>query len=87
MRAPAFLEPLRSIAGWRGRAVTATIEETAEESNVTVVPLAERTRDFFLDHPDEAYSSDNFHPGPAGYERWANAFFPEVLDAIDSLPR
>ena len=87
MRAPAFLEPLRSVVGWRGRAVTAAIEDTAEESGATVVPLAERTRDFFLDHPDEAYSSDLFHPGPPGYERWVEALLPEANEAIDSLSR
>ena len=83
MRAPAFPEPLRSIVGWRGRAVTAVTEEAARAEGAIVVPLAERTRSFFADHPDEAYSSDLFHPGPGGYERWADAIFPELRRALE----
>lgn len=86
MRAPAFYEPLRSVVGWRGRAVTAAIEEAARARGATVVPLAERTRDFFREHPDRAYSSDEFHPGPEGYDVWVDALFPEVAEAVESVP-
>lgn len=85
MRAPAFFEPLRSIVGWRGRAVTGAIEESAIEAGATVVPLADRTRAFFLSSPDEAYGTDLFHPGPAGYERWVQALFPEVAEALHAM--
>lgn len=85
MRAPAFFEPLRSIVGWRGRAVTDAIEESATAAGAVVVPLADRTRAFFISNPDEAYASDRFHPGPAGYERWAQALFPEVAEALHSV--
>lgn len=84
MRAPAFLEPLRSIVGWRGRAVTNATEEVARSEGAIVVPLAERTRDFFADHPDRAYSDDLFHPGPGGYLRWAEAIYPELRAALES---
>ncbi len=85
MRAPAFYEPLRSMVGWRGRAVTDAIEESAAAAGATVIPLADKTRAFFISNPDEAYSSDRFHPGPAGYERWAQALFPEVAEALHSV--
>lgn len=82
MRAPAFAEPLRSIVGWRGRVVADATEEAAQANGALVVPLAERTRSFFARHPDRAYSSDDFHPGPAGYERWAAAMYPELHAAL-----
>ncbi len=82
MRAPAFAEPLRSIVGWRGRAVTEATEEAARAEGADVVPLADRTRSFFADHPETAYSPDDFHPGPAGYARWAAAIYPELRAAL-----
>lgn len=83
MRAAAFHEPLRSIAGWRGRAVTEAIEEVAESHDVPVVPLAIKTGPFFARDPGRAYSDDLFHPGAAGYEAWADAIFPVLNDAIE----
>jgi len=82
MRAEAFWEPLRSITGWRGRRVTDVIEEEARSRGVPVVPLAERTGRFFGTDPDEHYSSDLFHPGPSGYERWADAIYPVLERAL-----
>ncbi|MBW3595177.1 MAG: SGNH/GDSL hydrolase family protein [Actinobacteria bacterium] len=83
MRADAWLEPLRSIVGWRGRQVADRIEEVAEERDIPVVPLAEQTGPFFAAHPEEAYASDLFHPGPGGYRAWADAIFPVLIDALE----
>lgn len=80
MRATAFLEPLRSIVGWRGARVAETIEEVARDAGVPAVPLAERTAPYFVADPEEHYSPDDFHPGAAGYARWAGAILP-VLEA------
>ena len=86
MRAPAFAEPLRSIVGWRGRAVTDEIERAARREGAVVVPLADRTRGFFRDQPESHYSADLFHPSATGYARWADAFYPEVRAVLlDSL--
>lgn len=82
MRAPAWAEPLRSIAGWRGRAVTDATEEAARAEGATIVPLAKRTRDYFMTEPEAAYSDDLFHPGPGGYARWAEAIYPELQVAL-----
>jgi lysophospholipase L1-like esterase len=81
MRAPALLEPLRSLCGWRGRQVAAAIEAVARDQGVAVVPLAADTGRDFHDDPARYYSSDGFHPGPAGYVRWADAIDP-VLERV-----
>lgn len=83
MRAAAFLEPLRSIVGWRGRSVAAAIEEVARSKGVAVVPLAEKTAPFFVEDPDRYYSSDDFHPSAAGYARWADAIYPVLESALE----
>jgi acyl-CoA thioesterase I len=82
MRAAAFYEPLRSLAGWRGRSVADVIEDVARAERVGVVELAEETGPFFASDPDAHNSSDEFHPGPLGYQRWADAIYPELERAL-----
>jgi lysophospholipase L1-like esterase len=82
MRALAFLEPLRSLAGWRGRVVSRVIRDVAGDLGLPYVPLAERTGHFFTEDPDRHFSVDLFHPGPGGYRRWADAIYPELAGAL-----
>jgi lysophospholipase L1-like esterase len=82
MRAAAFLEPLRSIVGWRGRRVAETIEDVARSYGIPAVPLAEQTGKYFAMDPEKYYSPDDFHPSGAGYELWARAIYPALEDAL-----
>lgn len=82
MRSPIFYEPLRTIVGWRGRAVAARVAGVAQDAGVPVVPLAERTRDFFAADPDKHYSEDEFHPSAGGYARWADAIYPYLEEVL-----
>ena len=83
MRADAWLEPLRSLAGWRGRQVADAIEAAAEERGIPVVQLAEKAAPYFASNPEDAYASDMFHPGPRGYRAWADAIFPVLVEALE----
>ncbi len=82
MRARAFLEPLRTFMGWRGRRVSRAIRQVVQERKLTFVPLAERTARFFGEDPDSTFSEDLFHPGPEGYARWADAIYPGLEEAL-----
>jgi lysophospholipase L1-like esterase len=82
MRAKAWYEPLRSLAGWRGRQIDAAMEAVARSKGVTVVPLAKEAGPYFGAHPDTAYASDDFHPGPAGYHAWARVILPVLERAL-----
>ena len=82
MRVAAFLEPLRSVVSWRGRAVDGAIRSAASDAHAPYIPLADRTGHFFAEDPERYYSKDLFHPGPAGYARWAEAMVPELLRAL-----
>lgn len=83
MRAPAFLEPLRSIAGWRGRIVADAIESAAAQKDVPTVELAEVTGPLFAEDPERYHSEDDFHPSAAGYALWADAIYPVLEDALE----
>jgi lysophospholipase L1-like esterase len=87
MRAHAFLEPLRTVAGWRGRTTSEAILEVTAREGVTFVPLRERTGHYFATDPEGHFSSDLFHPGPGGYERWADAIYPALAQVLAPAPR
>lgn len=82
MRAHAWLEPLRSIVGWRGRQVAARIEGVAARHGLLTVPLAKLAGPYFATHPENAYAADDFHPGPGGYAAWADAIYPVLVRAL-----
>jgi lysophospholipase L1-like esterase len=83
MRAHAWLEPLRSLVGWRGRQIAEAIEGAARERDLHIVPLAALAGPYFASNPEDAYASDNFHPGPGGYRAWADAIYPVLLEALE----
>ncbi|MEX2587536.1 MAG: SGNH/GDSL hydrolase family protein [Actinomycetota bacterium] len=78
---PIFLEPLRTLTGWRGDMVRRAIEAEAKERDLPFVDLAAGTRRAFETEPEKHYSSDWFHPGAAGYKLWAEVMYPTVLKA------
>lgn len=80
MRATAWHQPLRWLAGIRGEQVAATVERVGHDQGVGVVELADQTGHFFEADPEPHFSSDDFHPSSLGYKRWADAIYP-VLEA------
>lgn len=84
MRAAAFHEPLRTLAGWRGRQVEDAIASVGRAAGVAVVPLAEETGPKFGARPELYNSADDFHPSAAGYRLWADAIYPELERAVSA---
>lgn len=83
MRAPAFLQPLRWLSGWRGRQVADAVEEAGDAAGVAVVELARETGHLFASDPDRYHSADDFHPSADGYELWAGAIYPVLKRALE----
>ena len=80
MRATAWHQPLRWLAGIRGDQVADTIESVGRAQGVGVVELADETGPHFEADPEPHFSDDDFHPSSLGYRRWADAIYP-VLEA------
>ncbi len=83
MRATAWHQPLRWLAGIRGEQVASVIEQVGHSHGVGVVELADETGPFFEAEPGLHFSSDEFHPSALGYKRWADAIYPVLQDALD----
>lgn len=83
MRATAWHQPLRWLAGLRGEQVADTIERVGHEQGVGVVELADETGHYFEADPEPHFSSDDFHPSSLGYRRWADAIYPVLEESLD----
>ena len=81
---PRFAQPLRALAGWRGRNLDAEVRRVAGNTGAIYVDIAGPTGPPFRRHPDRYFAADDFHPSDAGYGLWADAVL-EVLSKF-SLP-
>ncbi|HET9442366.1 MAG TPA: SGNH/GDSL hydrolase family protein [Acidimicrobiales bacterium] len=81
---PRLLQPLRALAGWRGRRLDRAVQRLAADRPGTVhVGIAAHTGPAFRHRPGRYFSADRYHPGPAGYALWADA----VLEAVEAPGR
>ena len=81
---PRFAQPLRAVAGWRGRNLDADVRTVAADTSAVYVDIAGPTGPPFRRHPGRYFAADDFHPSDAGYGLWADAVL-EVLRNF-SLP-
>jgi lysophospholipase L1-like esterase len=78
--ARAFAQPLRTLLGWRGRAVATAQTEATLVGGGVPVDLAARTGAVFRADPG-TFSADRFHPSADGYRLLAEALLPAVSEA------
>ena len=76
---PRLAQPLRAVAGFRGRELDEVVREVAAEAGATYVPIARATGPAFRADPDLHFAADDYHPSAAGYRLWADA----VLAALE----
>jgi len=70
---PRFAQPLRAVAGWRGRHLDAEVRRVAARAGAVYADIAGPTGPAFRRHPDRYFAADEFHPSDAGYGLWADA--------------
>jgi lysophospholipase L1-like esterase len=70
---PRFAQPLRAVAGWRGRNLDADVRWVATRTGAVYADIAGPTGPPFRRHPDRYFAADDFHPSDAGYGLWAEA--------------
>jgi lysophospholipase L1-like esterase len=75
MGAPTRLaQPLRTVAGWRGRELATDIRNLARRfPRAVYVDIAGATGGSFRRQPGRYFASDHYHPDDAGYHLWAMA--------------
>jgi lysophospholipase L1-like esterase len=71
---PRLAQPLRAVAGWRGRSLDTDVRHLAARTPRAVyVDIAGKTGPAFRAHPATYFARDRFHPNDAGYGLWAKA--------------
>ena len=80
-----FAQPLRAMAGRRGRHLDVEVRRVAAATGAVYVDIAGQTGPAFRRDPRRYFSADGFHPSDAGYRLWADAVL-KVLTR-EALPR
>ena len=80
-----FAQPLRAMAGRRGRGLDAEVRRVAAVTGAVYADIAGPTGPAFRRDPRRYFAADDFHPSDAGYGLWADA----VLRVLrrEGLPR
>ena len=82
---PRLLQPLRAIAGFRGRQLDGLARDAVADAHdrrdatTTYVDIAGPTGPPFRRDPDRYFAADGYHPSADGYALWADA----VLAAVE----
>ena len=80
-----FAQPLRAVAGRRGRHLDAVVRRVAADTGAVYVDIAGPTGPPFRRDPGRYFSADDFHPSGAGYGLWAEAVLRVLRQ--EGLPR
>ena len=70
---PRFAQPLRAVAGWRGRQLDRTSREVADDAGALYVDIAGETGPAMRADPGRLFAVDKYHPSDDGYALWAEA--------------
>ncbi len=75
---PRLAQPLRAIAGFRGRQLDTLVREAAAEAGALYVDIAGETGPTMRADTARYFAADRYHPSDDGYALWAHAVL-EVL--------
>ena len=78
---PRLAQPLRAVAGWRGRALDEVTRAIARDGGAAYVDIAGETGPEMRADTGRTFAADRYHPSDDGYALWAAA----VLDVL--VPR
>lgn len=70
---PRLAQPLRAIAGFRGRQLDEVVRAVADDTGSAYVDIAGETGPPFRADPERYFAADEYHPSDAGYRLWADA--------------
>lgn len=75
---PRFAQPLRGIAGWRGRRLDEVVRAVAADAKALYVDIAGETGPTMRAEAGRRFAIDRYHPDDDGYALWVDA----VVDVV-----
>jgi lysophospholipase L1-like esterase len=79
---PRLLQPLRAVAGFRGRQLDGVTAAVAKEHGATYVDIAGETGPPMRSDTGRYFAEDRFHPSDEGYRLWADAVLEQLRPAL-----
>jgi lysophospholipase L1-like esterase len=68
---PRLAQPLRAVAGWRGRELATDVRNLARRHHAIFVNIGGGAGPAFRRDPGRYFAADHYHPDDAGYHLWA----------------
>jgi acyl-CoA thioesterase-1 len=79
---PRFAQPLRAVAGWRGRTLDGVARSVARERGAVYVDIAGETGPAMRQDTARYFAKDRYHPSDDGYRLWADAVVARLRPAL-----
>lgn len=80
---PRLLQPLRAVAGHRGRTLGRVAKATAREAGAVYVDIAGETGATMRSDTGRYFAEDHYHPSGDGYALWADAVLERLVPALN----
>ncbi len=79
---PRYLQPLRGIAGFRGRQIDGVSQAVARDNGAVYVDIAGETGPTTRSDTSRYLAADRYHPSDEGYALWAAAVLDQLRPAL-----
>lgn len=79
---PRYLQPLRGIAGFRGRQIDRVSQAVARDTGAVYVDIAGETGPTTRSDTSRYLAADRYHPSDDGYALWAAAVLDQLRPAL-----
>lgn len=79
---PRLAQPLRAIAGHRGRTLDGVTRQVAEDHDAVYVDIAGETGPTMRSDTARYFAADRYHPSDDGYALWAEAVLDRLVPAL-----
>lgn len=81
---PRLAQPLRAIAGLRGRQLDGVVRSVARKADAIYVDIAGETGPTMRSDTGRYFAADRYHPSDDGYELWADAVLAQLDGTLPS---
>ena len=84
---PRYLQPLRSVAAFRGRQIDGVSRSVARDNDAVYVDIAGETGPTTRSDTNRYLAADRYHPSDDGYALWVVAVLEQLRPALDERER
>ena len=84
---PRLAQPLRALAGYRGRQLDGIVRAIARAADARYVDIAGETGPTMRSDTQRYFAADRYHPSDDGYALWVDAVLAVLEPAVSSAEK